>query len=213
MNKSIHWLVASAVVAAFCALTIGLWWAGQPGIGAWIDLAVVGCSAVLLPILWYKRYGRNWLIRIRPASWACATPRASRITRRCAWMGIGLSLSIVLVWILSLVDGRGYCLSSGRFAGFRNGCFFLFDAGSFYAPGQIIEISGGVTLKWIHFEGWRGPGSELTVPLWIPLLVVFIPAILAWLRILPWPEGFCQRCGYDLTGNVTGTCPECGQAA
>jgi hypothetical protein len=25
------------------------------------------------------------------------------------------------------------------------------------------------------------------------------------------PAGLCGRCGYDLTGNVSGTCPECGQ--
>ena len=23
-------------------------------------------------------------------------------------------------------------------------------------------------------------------------------------------RGLCQRCGYDLTGNVSGVCPECG---
>ena len=26
------------------------------------------------------------------------------------------------------------------------------------------------------------------------------------------PEGCCQRCGYDLRGNVSGRCPECGRA-
>lgn len=26
------------------------------------------------------------------------------------------------------------------------------------------------------------------------------------------PPGHCQRCGYDLTGNESGICPECGQA-
>jgi rubrerythrin len=24
------------------------------------------------------------------------------------------------------------------------------------------------------------------------------------------PPGHCQRCGYNLTGNVSGVCPECG---
>jgi hypothetical protein len=25
-------------------------------------------------------------------------------------------------------------------------------------------------------------------------------------------RGFCQKCGYNLTGNVSGQCPECGTA-
>jgi hypothetical protein len=27
-----------------------------------------------------------------------------------------------------------------------------------------------------------------------------------------YPDGACQKCGYDLTGNVSGRCPECGAA-
>jgi hypothetical protein len=25
------------------------------------------------------------------------------------------------------------------------------------------------------------------------------------------PPGHCQKCGYNLTGNVSGVCPECGE--
>lgn len=32
---------------------------------------------------------------------------------------------------------------------------------------------------------------------------------LAWRR-KPSQAGFCAKCGYNLTANVSGTCPECG---
>ncbi|MHC4066868.1 MAG: hypothetical protein ACYSUI_20520 [Planctomycetota bacterium] len=33
-----------------------------------------------------------------------------------------------------------------------------------------------------------------------------------WCRRSRYAPGFCQGCGYDLTGNVSGVCPECGVA-
>ena len=56
--------------------------------------------------------------------------------------------------------------------------------------------------------------SQLTVivPLWIGFTIVAIPTAFLWWRdrgrIRP---GHCQHCGYDLTGNVSGRCPECGK--
>ena len=51
------------------------------------------------------------------------------------------------------------------------------------------------------------------VPLWVGFAIVAIPTAFLWWRdrgrIRP---GHCQRCGYDLTGNVSGVCPECGTA-
>jgi hypothetical protein len=36
--------------------------------------------------------------------------------------------------------------------------------------------------------------------------------VLGWLALyLFWREGCCRQCGYDLTGNVSGVCPECGE--
>ena len=39
--------------------------------------------------------------------------------------------------------------------------------------------------------------------------VVASPSLLRYWRR---KRGLCQTCGYDLTGNVSGTCPECGKA-
>ncbi|MCC6357786.1 MAG: hypothetical protein IT450_03505 [Phycisphaerales bacterium] len=39
------------------------------------------------------------------------------------------------------------------------------------------------------------------------------PFALSWLTLwgdAPPPDNRCWKCGYDLTGNVSGTCPECG---
>jgi len=50
------------------------------------------------------------------------------------------------------------------------------------------------------------------LPLWVPALTFVIPTVLLWYRDRRPPKGHCQNCGYNLTGNVTGVCPECGQA-
>ncbi len=73
----------------------------------------------------------------------------------------------------------------------------------------------------------RGPkealGLECPLPLgstqswWVVLplgwvfLLVAAPTAAFWWRDRPYPEGRCRTCGYDLTGNVTGVCPECGE--
>ena len=48
-------------------------------------------------------------------------------------------------------------------------------------------------------------------PLWIPFVIVAVPTIWLWRHDRPNPAGHCQRCGYNLTGNVSGVCPECGR--
>lgn len=52
----------------------------------------------------------------------------------------------------------------------------------------------------------------VSVPIWTLLAIAAIPTAALWWRNRPFPNGRCQRCGYDLTGNVSGRCPECGEA-
>ena len=43
------------------------------------------------------------------------------------------------------------------------------------------------------------------------LIVTLAPAaVLLWRHRPRRPPGHCGQCGYDLTGNVSGRCPECG---
>lgn len=65
---------------------------------------------------------------------------------------------------------------------------------------------------WPRYTTVRPGLSRVVVPLWIPLIVgatlIFLPCVARTKGGL----GGCHNCGYDLTGNVSGKCPECGQA-
>ena len=75
----------------------------------------------------------------------------------------------------------------------------------FYERGHFLWLC--LPSTYLHTDGSR----SVYVPLWLPFLAVAIPT--AWLflrdrkRI---PPGHCQKCGYDLTGNTSGRCSECG---
>jgi hypothetical protein len=49
------------------------------------------------------------------------------------------------------------------------------------------------------------------VPIWVPFLAFAGPTVYLWSRDRRPAPGHCPNCGYDLTGNVSGVCPECGQ--
>lgn len=51
---------------------------------------------------------------------------------------------------------------------------------------------------------------HLFMPLWAPLLAFALPTAYAHHRCRRPRPGHCPTCGYDLTGNTTGVCPECG---
>ena len=62
---------------------------------------------------------------------------------------------------------------------------------------------------WPHREPDWG-GALLSFPLWIPLVLGLIPLAYGWFRSRRRNGRHCH-CGYDLTGNVSGRCPECGK--
>ena len=61
---------------------------------------------------------------------------------------------------------------------------------------------GGSLLAYVFFSLNTGLYA------WSALLLVVVLIARIWKR--PYPPGHCRRCGYDLTGNVSGRCPECG---
>jgi hypothetical protein len=80
----------------------------------------------------------------------------------------------------------------------------------------------GATMLFRRGEWWVRPSGDATVlrPAWAGVVVdggfwagvvwgVCAAMGWAWGRV-KWKKGTCRKCGYDLSGNVSGVCPECG---
>lgn len=115
----------------------------------------------------------------------------------------------VAAWTASLRTTFFYQFAIGHAVGVVSGCVA-------YTPNRQHAL-----------QGWHAnPPSELTwlpilekdelgVPLWIPFALMagyatstLVSTALRRRRLRR--VGKCVRCGYDLTGNVSGVCPECG---
>ena len=74
----------------------------------------------------------------------------------------------------------------------------------------------GYGLTWPKVGSQRFPDTsrlhQVLIPIWLILVPVVIAAIYLWRSDRRTAPGHCPHCNYNLTGNTTGTCPECGHA-
>jgi hypothetical protein len=143
-------------------------------------------------------------------------PRLQRRWWILKWAGLVLSLLIVVVWLLSLHWSLDYSSAMGRSGflqmGITEGSLYRIRLGDDQPSwdGQW-SISRNSALPELVELVPRWYSGGMIFPLWIPLLIVAIPTVFLWRRGRRRPPGHCQNCGYNLTGNVSGVCPECGE--
>lgn len=53
-------------------------------------------------------------------------------------------------------------------------------------------------------------GYWIAFPFLLPAIIAIVMAVLVRFRNVRRSDGLCDSCGYDLTGNVSGRCSECG---
>jgi hypothetical protein len=151
--------------------------------------------------------------------------RLGRKGRILKWAGLVLSLLIVIAWAASLRWRWGHFRSNGTtsvmfgtkvcdgFAvGLGSGSLCV---GHFPVPLEQAGWFGGTVTPTPQGElrfSATATGWQLVLPLWIPFLfIAILTGYIWWLDRRHIPPGHCLKCGYNLTGNVSGICPECGQ--
>jgi hypothetical protein len=155
--------------------------------------------------------------RIRIPSW----PIRPRIRRVLKWAGLTVCALMLTAWAMNLRWGFG--VRSGRWG-------LTARAGRLSVSWDTTGLSSPVSTDWWTFRaspnrwyyGFVWPLSfempqkgirVVWLPCCLPLIVAASPTVVLWYhdrrRI---PPGHCQSCGYNLTGNVSGVCSECGTA-
>ena len=139
------------------------------------------------------------------------------------WAGLGISLIVAAVAARSLAGSWRY---DGEYFGvaLSDGCICVTSQSELQQAErdphaiQVVSAENRNLLSLLVVQ--LTPVSRLVpsvvsgclvVPLWIPLSLVVIPtAFLFWCDRRRVSARCCQACGYDLTGNTSGVCPECG---
>ncbi len=158
--------------------------------------------------------------------------RRSRTRRVAKWVGACLSVLILVAALISLRytvscwsrsgDSVGWLATGGMHLVLTSRTGPKLDAAEARPDASwgihITRNTGRLLPGW----GWRphawydslaGGGTEffIWIPLWLPFVICALPScLLWWLDRRRTRAGFCVECGYDLTGNVSGRCPECG---
>ncbi len=140
----------------------------------------------------------------------------SRTRRALKWAGLAVSVLLVAALVAS-VWVKVTLRRVPHFVEFRSGaatyCWFPAGAGGPHARWAVDrQIYPHLTgLPFVYHEARY---FIIDVPIWMLAVLVAIPTAWLWWRDRRGiPPGHCQRCGYDLTGNVSGRCPECGECS
>ncbi|UCF32491.1 MAG: hypothetical protein JSV78_09155 [Phycisphaerales bacterium] len=140
--------------------------------------------------------------------------RRTRRTRFLKWLGLVMCALIVVAWLVSLRWGLVY---QGReyLGGFTLGQGGLVCARELGQGWHALDMKNRDVLEGVWERRWPDISFDVAewgvlIPLWIPFVVLAVPTAILWWRDRRNPPGHCRNCGYNLTGNISGICPECG---
>lgn len=140
--------------------------------------------------------------------------RPSRLRRIAKWAGLILLALLIPTYVGSFWNGVSYVQPV-----MNNTAVVAIYGGSVELGWILMRTSADFNVwnvavfHWLpDYDNVGRAGHSLLIPLWMLL------AVLAPLTAFLWhfdrrriPPGHCKKCGYVLTGNISGRCPECGK--
>jgi hypothetical protein len=147
-----------------------------------------------------------------------AMRRRSRTRRILKWVGsVACGLTAAL-WVGTKWRHFQYCHRYGTVGTVTNFVWVSnVDYTPYYGKGFGMIKKNNAPPRWWPsvdqgtYVGGTRTWWQVRIPFWCVFLPVGIPTAFLWYRDRRPPKGHCRNCGYDLTGNVSGVCPECGQ--
>ncbi len=142
-----------------------------------------------------------------------------RFSRWCVLLATGV---IFVSWVASsLVVVPTFGLGEFECAAFAGRLACSFDCHAhptrIYALYDRHKRTDGFSLSDWDYTGivwprasWGNVCWHIVIPLWIPFLACFSLSAYLWWYRKPRLPNHCPKCGYNLTGNTSGVCPECG---
>ncbi len=138
------------------------------------------------------------------------TPRIRALAMQS---GLGLSILALLACGLSYFVSMSY---------WRGRVFLALGMGSFHfhaTHDRPPKLFGGfqIQMQPVRFQNalvFKLSSNAIDISSWIPVALLALPTAYLWHRDRrrPAPD-HCKHCNYNLTGNQSGTCPECGHHA
>jgi hypothetical protein len=233
MRRKVHWLAGIIIVViALCAVSAQLWYWLPPGRGEFLEFLVgsflfagIPMLAVLAIFLFplYRPTLRRWWFVLRRslnlAQWGpgavvslAALVLVSYSWSRSRWHRDTLAVPVSYVSSV-FVESRGSVMRFGHAYDEAlpvYGRLRLTSEPTRSLP-SYLRPSWGLS---IARYGRTRIGGTVSVPYWVLAALLSIsPAVTlarGYRRYRREGASRCLTCGYDLTGNVSGVCPECG---
>ncbi|MFM9994899.1 MAG: hypothetical protein ACKVU4_03760 [Phycisphaerales bacterium] len=138
--------------------------------------------------------------------------RTQKRRRAMAWLALVIIVAAHTGCATSTVgNGIGWWTRTGQYVGI-GACQVLVGWTQVGLPGWN-KYTTSEPVRWWFDGRFSGSGWFIGAPLWFTCIVCsIVPAVVLMRSRAGALLAMCAGCGYDLAGNTTGICPECGTA-